>query len=255
MLLTEGTSAVEGKWHVNWLRVSLGLIVCFAAIWLVGEAMQSLSPWYEARSLFRQQPALERTPSPIRDKSVAPLPGFQVELFGLAVQTPWNRSGTIQLASNLATIPFPEQHVAMMLFKPSSNDFERRMFAQATRERDDAGGISNYKLVAAEMFATPDDVKWWRGIKRNEAQSFLLEMKALRIADLTEIYSIDFGNFKGFQVGNPSMPPYRILLDLVDVNDRYYQIRIGPTDRHGPIISQAQINAVVASIHQLPDHP
>jgi len=253
MFLTAVQSENARRRRVIWWRVSLGLIVLFVAIWMLGKAMQRLSPWYETRSLSRDHPILGKLPSALPDKSMAPLSGFRVEIFGLAFQTPWSHIGTMtirMMASNEAMIPFPDQHVAMTLFRPSSDDFEKRMFAEAVHARDDATVISNYKLVAAEMLTTPDDVKWWKSYSQNEARTFLLEMKSLRIGDLNEIYSIDFGNLKGFQVGNPSLPPYQIRLDLFDVSDRHYQIRIASTDNHGPIISQAQINAIAASVHQ-----
>jgi len=212
--------------------------------------MQLLSPWYEARSLFRDHPTLGKLPSALPDKSMAPLSGFRVELFGLTIQTPWTHIGTIQMASGVAMIPFPEQHVAMTLYKPNSDDFERRLFAEATYQRDDITTISNSRLIAAELSTTPDDVKWWKRSKQNEARTFLLEMKLLLIGNLNEIYSVDFGNLKGFQLGNPSLPPYQVRLDLFDSSDRHYQIRVSPTNDHGPIISQAQINAIAASIHQ-----
>jgi hypothetical protein len=85
------------------------------------------------------------------DKRMAPLSGVRFELFGISVQTPWGKMGTIRLAPSVAMIPSPEQHIAMTLFNPESDDFERRMFAQATHVRDDLTVISSYKLMVAEM--------------------------------------------------------------------------------------------------------
>jgi hypothetical protein len=52
----------------------------------------------------------------------------------------------------------------------------------------------------------------------------------------------------GLQQGSPSVLPYRVDLMLFDSSDQRYKILIYPLDDH-PTITQAQINAIVASIH------
>ena len=101
------------------------------------------------------------------------------------------------------------------------------------------------------MMSTPDQVKWWNGPTENEARSFLLEMKSLNLGNLRSIYAVNAGGLHGFQEGDPAAPPYRIRMDRFDSTDRHYQIRISATDNHGPLISQSQINAMVASIQPL----
>jgi hypothetical protein len=86
---------------------------------------------------------------------------------------------------------------------------------------------------------TPDKAKWWKRLRGNEARSFLLEMKSLHLGNLQDPYSIDLGNLRGLQEGNPSLLPYQIRRDLFDLSDRHYQVRIASTDNHGPFFSQA----------------
>jgi hypothetical protein len=202
--------------------------------------------------MLRDNPGLARLPVALADRSLATLTGFQIEMYGFAVQAPWSNMGTIRMASDVAIAPFPDQHVAMMLFKPGDDDFEVRMGSEAAHGRDESKGISSYNLMYAEMMSTPDQVKWWNGRDENEARSFLLEMKSFTIGNLRDIYSVSAGGLRGFQAGDPAIPPYRVRLDLFDSADRHYQIRIESTDKHGPVISQAQINAMVASIRQIP---
>jgi hypothetical protein len=250
MFQSDTDAEAKSKRAVGWWKVSLGLIVLFTATGLVVKARERLASWYEVRALFQSNPALGKTPSALSDRTMAQLTGFRVELFGLAVQTPWNNVGTIQMLSDVATIPFPEQHVEMTLFHPSSEDFGKRMFA-AAHEHTGATVNSNYGWLAAEMFTTPDDVKWWKNPEQNEARTFLLEMKSMQLGNLSDIYSVEFGGLRGFQEGNPALPPYQARLDLFDSADRHYQIRIAPTDHNGPVISQAQINAMATSIQQI----
>ena len=241
-------------WHLSWKRVVIALLAVFAVFWLIGETMEWLAPWREARSMLRDNPCLGVTPTPMPDRSVAPLSGSQLVLFGISLQTPWNGMGTISLEPGDAEVPFPEQHIAIRLFEPGSDWFLNKMWRLTERGQAGKTIVSSYNLMAAEMTVTPDQVKWWRRPNQNEATSFLLELKSMNLDGLGTIYTIDSGELHGFQLGNPAIAPYRVRLDLYDAADQHYQFRIDPKDRNRPILTQAEINAMVASIKPIPAH-
>ena len=114
-------------WHVSPTRIVIALVAVFALMWMIGQAVQWLAPWTEARSMLRENPALAQIPVASSDQSLATLSGFRVELFGISVQTPWDKPGTIRMVPGLAVVPFPGQHVAMMLFAPTSQLAEKRL--------------------------------------------------------------------------------------------------------------------------------
>jgi hypothetical protein len=59
---------------------------------------------------------------------------------------------------------------------------------------------------------------------------------------------LHFGALRGFQVGNPAVSPFIVRLALFDQNNRQYDFAFSGRDREHPVLSQAQVNAFVASI-------
>lgn len=237
-------------WHVSPTRVVIALIAVIALIWMIGRAMQWLAPWTEARSMLRDNPTLARFPAPLADRSLSTVSGTPIVLFGLMVPTPWGAFGTIRSAPGLAIIPFPERHVEMLLYETHADSFEKAMWddeAHISHARMDTR-ISGYRLMAAEMATRPDQVKGWRGRTRNEADSFLLEMKDLKLGGLRTIYTVDVGSLRGFQEGDPNVRPYRVRIDLFDSADRHYEIQIASENGGKSSFSQAEVNAVLLSL-------
>jgi hypothetical protein len=72
-----------------------------------------------------------------------------------------------------------------------------------------------------------------------------------RFGTLGPIYPISAGVFRGFQIGNPDVSPYEAHLDLFDGTDRHLAFDISGPEGHGQVLTQAEINAIVASIQQI----
>ena len=102
--------------------------------------------------------------------------------------------------------------------------------------------------MAAEMSATPRDIKWWRTRDQNKANGFLLEMKSFIFSDAKSVYAIDSGPMRGFQIGDPAVPPYRVRVDLFDSTDQHFEMVIAGENKGRPSFSQAEVNAIVASL-------
>jgi hypothetical protein len=111
---------------------------------------------------------------------------------------------------------------------------------------------SNCDFMAAELAATPDQVKWWKPRTENTQNMILLTLKSMEMHDFREIYTLEFGEMRGFQFGDPAVPPYKVWLDLYDVNNRRYQIWMVAHIPSQPFLSQAEINGIVASLHPIP---
>ena len=118
---------------------------------------------------------------------------------------------------------------------------------------------SKFKLMQAAMLATPDQVKWWRFRNaENEKAHYLLLTKFVLVfisgsssPALRPIYSISAGVFRGFQIGDPNVSPYEAHLDLFDGSDRHFVFDVGGPEGHGQVLTQAEINAMVASIQPI----
>ncbi len=237
--------------QVSWRRVAIALVIVFSAMYLIGKAVEREEPWIEARRICRDTPGINLIPAAPPNTRLAQLTGDRPEFFGISIQTPWRGMGTSRLESNVVTIPFPDSHAAILLFKPESGQFERAMWDRVMLDRGSAAKSTSFGLMKAEMEVTPDALKWWRSRSRNEAASFLLELKALKLGNARAIYTVGFGELRGFQEGDPQFAPYRVRLDLYDANDLHYEILISQTKGSSPAISQAEINAMIASIQRV----
>jgi len=79
----------------------------------------------------------------------------------------------------------------------------------------------------------------------------MLVDKATNVSNATAIHSIHSNAIRGFQYGDQDVSPYFVQLDLFDQNDRHYKIIITGKKENRQVITQAQINALVASFRVL----
>lgn len=115
---------------------------------------------------------------------------------------------------------------------------------------------SRFSLLQAAMQVTPDQVKWWKLRNlANERAEFLLFTKFSELAkislpspNVTSIYKIESGKFRGFQLGNPDVAPYETHVDVFDEADRHYEFDVTGAKGHGVVLTQMEINAMIASI-------
>jgi hypothetical protein len=106
--------------------------------------------------------------------------------------------------------------------------------------------------MAAELAATPAQVKWWSTRTTNARSLVLLNLKAMQILDSKAIYLQSSEEMHGFQFGNPAVPPYKVELDLYDRNDRRYKILILTKGQTHQVLTQGEINAMVGSLRPIP---
>jgi len=74
----------------------------------------------------------------------------------------------------------------------------------------------------------------------------------MELGDDGAVYAVNFGQVRGFQEGNPAVPPYRVHLDLFDAADHHYEIQIAVQNDSRSVLTQAQVNAMVASLRPIP---
>jgi len=244
-------------WHVSWKRLALLLVGTFAGLWLLAGAvrlvMDQLQPWLFTRHLKQQTPQLAQIPIALPDQSLVPLDGKPIEFYGVSMATPWkeiSRQHAFPSVSNwnfkdgaslLVISPFEADHLAM----PDDPRVARALGTESLRP--------GYALMNAEMYSTPDDVKWWKLPKQNARAGTLVLQKAFnQCHNYGKFYSVSFGRLRGFQEGAPTVAPYKIHLDLFDAGDRHYDITI-LGDKGKPIpLTQAQLNSMIASIQADP---
>jgi hypothetical protein len=261
-------------WHVRWrlagrviLRFAIlsGKILgplCLLAALACG-IFYLLQPWLTARRLALD-PRLSIVPIDLPVTGQGPLSAGTVDCQGFTFRLPREVTRTFPSKSlamvhlgyggmltcqNLSRFPGILEGVA------SEKLFRKVLGPEALR--------SKFSLMQAALLATPAQVKWWRFRSwKNEKVDYLLTAKSMTLwqlhsfhsSKIRSIYKVAFGEFKGFQIGDPDVAPYDARVDLFDAEDHHLAFEvIGPED-HGRLLTQTEINAIVESIQTAPDH-
>ena len=98
----------------------------------------------------------------------------------------------------------------------------------------------------------PANSNWWATFTQSSRRTVLLKLKLIEMHDAKAIYQINANELHGFQFGNPAVAPYEVWLVLFDRNDRRYEISLHRKENNAPFVSQAEVNAIVASIRPVP---
>jgi hypothetical protein len=249
------------QWEVKWWRVGAALACVFGGLSLVGVAFENVwLPWYEGRELVRENPYLGAVPAPVSDKTVAKLDGVRLDLFGVSLQVPWNEVVRNKTVGNTSLISFEDDR-SLFIFDPSTAFSQVRALQGKGRTQREAKAIrnlfgtralsSNYDLMAAEL-ATPAESSWRDSLLEGKRRAILLTLKSVEMNDSNAVYGISANELHGFQFGNPAVAPFEVSLVLFDRNDRRYEISLGRKEKNAPFVTQAEVNAIVASIRPIP---
>ena len=249
--------SLQEKVHRSWGRSAVRVLICVGIVWAVCTEAINLMTWHFARSTGNDYPNLAVLPKPLPSTPSTNLSGVRIEHFGFSFQVPWKDLDQDQWATDTAAVvPFRDGG-RLLIFNPATQIDSAKILhgntASQTGATEEVFGeralSSNYELMAAEVETTPDQIKWWNSRKQNTRNGLLLTYKSLDLRNAHEIYRLASGELRGFQFGNPIVAPYVVQLDLFDPSDRHYRILVTPSKQKKPVITQAQINALVASIH------
>lgn len=263
-------------WQVRWglagraifrLATVAGKIVgllCLVAAVGYG-VLYLISPWLASKQLGKVDPRLSMVPLSLPRKGEAPLSDASIDRYGFKFQLPneeivktiRGELTTVVVFSNGGDLVVPNTSRDAGIFAFVTNgEHAQRLLGQDLND-------SKFKVMKAVMSATPEQAKWWRfRSSDNERVEYLLGTKFSVLTQsasphaftLGPIYTIAFGEFCGFQLGNPDVPPYETHLDLFDGDDRYFAFDITGPEGHGQVLTQEEINSIVDSIRPAPDH-
>ena len=246
-------------WHVSWMRVILGLALAFGLMGVGCLALWVFEPWELAHELTKSETALRIIPQPVPDSSIAAIDGLNIQHFDFSFQVPW-RDADIEKNSRLASVTHFKRGIALIVFDPTGEpDLLQYIRGKSGKDAEAAKLLlgaralsSRYDLMAAEFAATPDDVHWWASREQNARSLVLLNMKSMDALGANAIFKVSNEEMHGFQVGNPAVAPYKIELYLFDRADRRYWIMFAGKDLVHQVLTQAEVNAIVASMKPIP---
>lgn len=228
-------------------------------------AIYLMTPWLFSQRMLEIDPRLSLVPVNLSTKIEVPLSYTTIDCYGFRISLP-NEEITSTFQGDLITTVFFRKGGALMIDNPSE-EWRIHKFVISDKRAERWVGQeavhSKFKLMQAAMSVTPEQTKWWRFRNfENERVEYLLSTKFAFLAEapspyaltLRPIYAISAGGLRGFQIGNPDVPPYELHSDLFDGADRYFVLEVSGPKGHGQVLTQAEVNAIVASIRPTTDH-
>jgi len=248
---------------LRWKRVliALGIIglALAAYLWLFG--VQTFFA-LEAQNTARKLPFVRRTPVPLTDLSVSGESGTTLAYFGYEFEVPWtdiDREKSKIIGGNKAIIAFHSGNV-LSVWSGRPHEFMDYLLEQGKIDKEnfrrlygDGALQSDYDFKRVILEATPDKVTSFSDRRRAVSQGVLLMVKAICVGGDPDsgIFAVQGKEFKGFQYGIPRNPPKQVNLELFPADGHldlvFGQKKDGPT-----VISQADINRILQTIHKVP---
>ncbi len=247
----------------RWKRVlsSFGIVVvaCVTYLWLFGTQTFFV---LEAHNVARKLPFVKRTPIELADLSISQAPGMNLSYFGYEFEVPWtdiDREKTKIVGGNKVIIVFGSGNVLSVLSGPP-HEFMNGLLEQGKIDRDtfrkiygDEALQSDYNFQRLILETTPHKITLLSSRKTAVSQSLLLMVKAICVPGdpNSGIFAIQGKEFKGFQYGRPQNPPKRLSVELFP-EDGHLDLLFGQKISGPTVISQADINRIVQTIHKVP---
>jgi hypothetical protein len=257
-------------WHVRWRLAaralsrfavigakvvgSLGLVVA-----VVYGAIYLNSPWLTSQRLSKIDPRLNVIPMDLPTKAEAQLSNVVIDCRGFSVRLP-NEEVAKTFNGDFDTAVIFRNRGSLLIHDMSGNQGMLGIaMSDKGAEKWVGQGVlqSKFKLMQAAMMTTPEQSKWWKfRTLQNERIEYLLFAKfslftgvaSSQAVTLSPIYKISVGGLRGFQIGNPNVSPYEAHIDVFDAADRHFAIDVRGSARHGKVMTQAEINSVLASL-------
>jgi hypothetical protein len=262
-------------WHVRWRlagraisRVAIfsgkvfGLLCLVAAIGY--GVLYFITPWLVSQRICKVDPRLSLVPTDLPTKAEVPLSNATIVRYGFRISLPNEEIAKTIQGDFISMVSFRNGGFLTIHNPSRDSGVLDIMIGDKHVERfiGQKGIQSKFKLTQAAMWTTPEHAKWWKfHTLENERVEYLLLTKFSILANSTSlhaftlgpIYAISAGGFRGFQIGDPEVPPYEAHVDLFDGSDRHLALDVSGPKRHAQVLSQAEINAIVASIRPASD--
>jgi hypothetical protein len=226
------------------------LIVCVVG-WACYVAAMNALVVYFAKDLADETPAVKLMPTSLNDTRIADLSsGTTISRFGYTIRVPW--------PSPFKTLDFKgassfrsDDGSSLLFFDPASHVNAREMYKRSSLVEGVLGPqamSSGYQLFQASMLSSPDEIKLWHSRAANVRVMLLVNEKQGFVLTGTEIHPIAGEHVRGFETVAVDKGRRIVRLELFDDKDRELELMLAWTPGKASELTQAQINAMVASI-------
>jgi len=244
----------------RWALISGKVVALLCLIAALGYGVIYLTfPWLTSQRMSRVDPRLAFVPADLPTKAEVLLSDATIDCYGFSIRLP-NEEVAKTFNGPFVTVVRFRNGGMLLIHNTSSNS---GMLGVANSDKHVAGLIgqgafqSKFSLMQAAMRTTPDDAKWWKfRTLENERVEYLLLTKFSVLTSIDSphaftlgpLYAISVGGLRGFQIGNPDVSPYEAHVDLFDATDLHLAFDVFGPKQHGQVITQAEMNSMVASV-------
>jgi hypothetical protein len=216
----------------------------------------------EAHNVARKLPFVRRTPVVLPDTSVSQESGTNLSYFGYDFEVPWtdlDKEKTKIISGNKAIIVFRSGNV-LSVWSGQPHEFMDDVLKEANFSRYDFRKLygdealeSDYNFKRLILESTPDKITLLNSSQSASSQWVLLMLKAICVPGdpNSGIFVVQGREFKGFQYGRPQNPPRKLSVELFPENG-HLDLIFGQKQNGTTVISQADINRIVQTIHKAP---
>ncbi len=242
--------------NFGWSNPLVKAATCIIVVVLIYQESRTLIPWYFARDLGRSHPSLQKIPQPLPDTAVASLDGTTWKTFGCSMQLPWKEVQKDRNGKSFAVRSFTDGAGIIFFSSDFEADGPRIIRESAGREQSQIVHVlgeenlaSRFNFMRASMYTRPQDASLFATKERNIRTLVFLGLKGTVLDG--PLFELHQGDFRGFQVGDPSQVPFKISLELFDNRDRQYKFLLSSNKSSAVRVTQPQINAIIQSLHCL----
>jgi hypothetical protein len=210
-------------------------VVCLIFVYLYVFGRPTMFIW-SARQEAAHDPKLALVPTPLPDTSVSTTPGTTVTFFGYQFEVPWQGPVAVKNPGNdyLAVAYSDSIGKPLMFFNPA-NDRGMKITRQELKAKGQdpssadvfLNAHSDYDVERSVLYATPAQLSLVFPSRKDVWVAAFLTIKQSRAlgAD-TGLYSLEFGQLRGFQMGDPSRAR-NVRVEVFDRDDREFEFGFG----------------------------
>jgi len=212
--------------------------------------------FFTARWEARKIPGVRVAPQPLSDYSVSDAPGTLLSYLGYEFEVPWNASFKEKAAPRgLVLLKFQSGQNVLFIVPDNQGGLLTEIVRDKSMHMDNLGPVfgellnrSAYDQYAALLNTTPSSIRAFGPRSDAKRGVALLTIKAVAMGPGLEtgIFSFEFPDKHGFQVGDPQKSA-RVKLEAFGMGGHHVEI-ICETKKDGARLSQPELNRILKSL-------
>jgi hypothetical protein len=214
--------------------------------------------FFTAKWEARKLPAVKVAPQPLSDYSVSTETGTVLSYFGYEFEVPWNASFKEKVGRVMVQLKFQSGQDVLFIVPDNQGGLLTEIVQDKSMHMENLGPIfgdlmnrSAYDQYAALLNTTPSSIRAFGPRAEATRGVTLLTVKAIAVGPGLEtgVFSFEFPDKRGFQVGDPRKSR-RADLEVFGMGDHYIEI-ICATTKDGARLSQPELNRILKSLHRV----